>query len=104
MASEVKRRPCREAAASASSRSHGEATRVRPWYPARKTAFTPGASAGLGAESARLFAKAGHDVILVARRRAKLDELATELAGAHGIGATAIAIDLPDPAAPSKLF
>lgn len=38
-----------------------------------------GASSGLGAEFARILAKQGHDLILVARRKKKLEDLAKEL-------------------------
>jgi short-subunit dehydrogenase len=68
-----------------------------------KTALITGASSGLGLEFARLFARDGHDVILVARRRAKLDELATELES-MGIKARVITADLSDHAAPPKIF
>jgi uncharacterized protein len=68
-----------------------------------KTALVTGASAGLGRELARLFAKDGHDVVLVARRRDRLDALAKELAAAFGVKATVIAADLGDRAAPSAI-
>lgn len=68
-----------------------------------KTALITGASAGLGTEFARLFAKGGHDVVLVARRRDKLETLATVLSKAHGINATVIAADLTDPKSPQRI-
>jgi hypothetical protein len=67
------------------------------------TALITGASAGLGRDFARLFAADGHDVILVARRRDRLEALAGELAAAHGVRATVIDLDLADPAAPRRL-
>lgn len=66
----------------------------------RKTAVVTGASAGLGAHFARLFAQDRHDVVLVARRRDKLDQLATELHQTHGVQPTVIAADLSEPKAP----
>jgi short-subunit dehydrogenase len=69
----------------------------------RTTALITGASAGLGLEYAKIFAKDGHDLVLVARRRDKLEALARELAAAHGISATVIAADLADPAAPARI-
>jgi len=69
-----------------------------------KTALITGASAGLGADFAQLFAADGHDVILVARRKDKLDALAAKLAEKHGIEAHVIASDLSEAAAPQALF
>jgi hypothetical protein len=68
-----------------------------------ETALITGASAGLGAELARLFARDKHDVILVARRREKLDALAAELTAQHGIAAHVIAEDLASPGAPDRI-
>jgi short-subunit dehydrogenase len=45
-------------------------------------ALITGASAGIGAELARVFAAHGHKVALVARREQRLRELAEEIAGA----------------------
>jgi len=68
-----------------------------------KTALVTGASAGLGAELASLFAKDGHDVVLVARRRDKLEEIAQSLAQ-HGIKTHVLAEDLADEGAPKRIF
>jgi short-subunit dehydrogenase len=68
-----------------------------------KTVLVTGASAGLGAEFARLFAADGHDVVLVARRRENLDALARELEARYGARATVIAEDLTRPEAPEAI-
>ena len=67
-------------------------------------ALITGASSGIGLELAKLFAKDGHDVVLVARSADKLKQLAAELGSAHSIRATVIPADLADPAAPEEIF
>jgi uncharacterized protein len=59
-----------------------------------RTALITGASAGLGAEYARLFAKDKHDVVLVARRRERLEALAKELRDEQGIQVYVVAANL----------
>lgn len=66
-------------------------------------ALVTGASAGIGAEIARELAKRGHGVVLVARRKERLDELAAELRSAHGVRAEALDCDLSDTAARDQL-
>lgn len=68
------------------------------------TALVTGASAGLGREFAHLFAADGHDVVLVARRKGKLETLASELSGAYGITATPLPGDLADGETPQRIF
>jgi short-subunit dehydrogenase len=69
-----------------------------------KTALVTGASVGLGRELAHLFAADGHDVVLVARRREPLEDLATQLAAERGVVARVISEDLADPAAPERIL
>ncbi|HET6942157.1 MAG TPA: SDR family NAD(P)-dependent oxidoreductase, partial [Sphingomicrobium sp.] len=52
-------------------------------------ALITGASSGLGVEFARQLSKKGHRLVLAARRKDRLDALATELGNAR-----AVAIDL----------
>src|SRR5262245_6007842 len=53
-----------------------------------------GASSGIGAEFARQLASAGYDLLLIARRRGRLEELAGELARASGSQAAVLEADL----------
>ena len=65
--------------------------------PDPKTIFVTGASAGIGAASARAFAAAGDRVILAARSADALDALADEIDAAHGAGtATTLVLDVTD--------
>lgn len=68
------------------------------------TALITGSSSGIGAELAKLFAADGDDVVLVARREERLQELATQLEDEHGITATVIPTDLTEPDAARELF
>ncbi len=70
--------------------------------PAR-TCLVTGASSGIGAEIAALLAARGLGVTLVARREAKLQVLAEELASKQGIRAEVIVADLTDEASRSHI-
>jgi short-subunit dehydrogenase len=59
-----------------------------------QTALVTGASAGIGVDLAECFARDGYDLILAARSEGALTEVANRLASAHGVKATAIAVDL----------
>jgi short-subunit dehydrogenase len=62
-----------------------------------------GASSGIGVAYAELLAVDGWDLVLVARRRDRLEELAARLAGEHGVETRVAETDLADAAQLQRL-
>ncbi|MBM3790868.1 MAG: SDR family oxidoreductase [Acidobacteria bacterium] len=60
----------------------------------RPVALITGASSGIGAQFARALAAGGHDLVLVARRRERLEELAGRLHRDYGVEARVEVADL----------
>ncbi len=69
----------------------------------RKTALVTGASVGIGRELAKMFARDGFNLVLLARNASRLTEVAAELEKQYGISAKAFPIDLTSSAAPQFL-
>jgi len=69
-----------------------------------QTALITGASAGLGFEFAKLFARDKYNLVLVARSGPKLAQLAEGLRHQHGITVKTIPLDLGLPRAAQDLF
>ena len=104
------------------SRGHASAVQVRPDVvcspstrnanttedrmaeTARKTALVTGASAGIGKALARELAARGFDLVVTARRRARLDELAREISAEYKVNVAVVTADLSEPSAPQALY
>jgi short-subunit dehydrogenase len=63
-----------------------------------------GASSGIGYELAKILAREGHDVALVARSADQLERIASDLGDDFGVRALAVAADLSNPEAPDRIF
>ncbi len=68
------------------------------------SAVITGASTGLGRDFARLCARDGYDLVLIARSQSKLEELATEIKQGTGRAVRVIRKDLSIPDAPREVF
>lgn len=69
-----------------------------------ETVLVTGASSGIGRELAKAFAADGCRLILVARKRNALQELADELRRAHQTQSEVLTTDLAQPSAPFRIF
>jgi len=67
--------------------------------PMKGKALITGASSGIGLELAKLFAADGYDLVLVARRRERLDALRREVTERHRVRCDVIPSDLASPGA-----
>lgn len=68
-----------------------------PW------ALVAGASEGVGEAYAQAMAERGLNVVLIARRQAVLDDVATAIRAEHGVETRAVAIDLAEDGAMAKI-
>lgn len=78
---------------------------LRPPQRFRRRILITGASSGLGAQLARIWAARGHDLVLCARRLTQLEELRDELLTAHPERTIlAYQLDVCDPGQTGRVF
>ena len=70
----------------------------------KQSVLITGASGGIGLELARLFAKDGHRLVLVARSGERLDKIAREFASEYKVDVTYLVSDLAQSNAAQRLF
>jgi short-subunit dehydrogenase len=69
----------------------------------KRTALITGASGGIGLELARIFAREGYNLVLVARSSDKLEQIGADLSKRHGVSVLSLPKDLSDPASPDEI-
>ncbi len=69
-----------------------------------KYALVTGASSGIGYELAKLLAKEGKDIVVVARSRDRLDDLKSEIENKRGAKVKVLAKDLSNRESPFEIF
>ena len=82
--------------------SHRMPPAMAKWFG--KWALVTGASAGIGLALAEELARGQTNLVLTARRKDRLDELALRLASTYRVQTEVFAADLADPSAPEKIF
>ena len=71
---------------------------------ARKRALVSGASAGIGLGFAEYLAELDFDLVIVARRTERLEEIAEQLRSKHGVDVLPITMDLSSRSAPKEIM
>jgi short-subunit dehydrogenase len=69
-----------------------------------KYAIVTGASCGIGYELAKILAKDGKNIVVIARSRDQLEDLKRDIENKHGTKVKVLAKDLADPKAPPEIF
>ena len=70
----------------------------------KKTVLITGASGGLGAEFAKIFARCGYDLVLVARSEDKLAEIKNALESRYGVSVRVFCKDLSEKEAAREIY
>ena len=81
----------------ATAQKERKTKKAPPGREGAQRALITGASAGIGEAFARQLARKGYDVVLVARRRDRLEKLAELVTAAHGVAAEIMEADLANP-------